>query len=355
MRFIGNKEKLVDNIYSVVLDAGVQNGIFCDFFSGTSNVGRYFKDKGYSIISSDLLYFSYVLQKAYIENNTEVEFIKLFKLVPDINQSGTLFFSPLYATLNYLNNLEGVEGFIYRNYTEDGTRNDTYVRKYFTGENGKIIDAQRQKIQEWKNLSLITESEYFVLLACLVETVPFYSNISGVYGAFLKNYDPRALKKLEIKPIRLYKSKKKHHVYNEDSMKLIGNLDVTILYLDPPYNERQYAPNYHVLETIAKYDEPKIKGVTGMRDYSEQKSNFCNAENALKSLEEIAQKAKYKYLLLSYNSEGIMSQKDILKILGKFGDVQLKEVDYRRFRSNSKGGSATNKDIKEQIYVLKRK
>ena len=128
-----------------------------------------------------------------------------------------------------------------------------------------------------------------------------------------------------------------------------------VLYLDPPYNERQYAPNYHVLETIAKYDNPEIKGITGMRNYVEQKSVFCNPTTAIEALKKVAGEAKYKCLLLSYNSEGIMPQKAILEALGQVGEVELKEVDYLRFKSNSNGESATKKHIKEQIYLLRRK
>lgn len=354
MRFIGNKEKLLVQIYDTVQELGYKDGKFCDFFSGTSNVGRYFKEKGYSIISSDLLYFSYVLQKAYIENNYDVYFEKLLAAIPNI-KSGSLFSEPLENVLNYLNHLDGTEGFIYKNYTEEGTSDSEHIRKYFTGENGKLIDAQRQRIEQWKNDGLLSENEYFVLLACLIESVPFYANISGVFAAFLKIYDPRALKKFKIRSIRLYPSEKHHRVYNKNSMDLIPKIDVDVLYLDPPYNERQYAPNYHVLETIAKYDNPSIKGMTGMRDYKDQKSEFCNAKTALIALEKIASEAKYNCLLLSYNSEGVMPKEDIIKILEKFGDVRLKEIDYLRFKSNNNGDSATKKHIKEQIYILQRK
>lgn len=352
MRFIGNKERLVDKIYETVVGLGYKDGVFCDFFSGTSNVGRHFKEKGFSVISSDLLYFSYVLQKAYIENSSDVKFSKLLKTIP--SKSNSLFSSPLEKVVLHLNSLDGVDGFIYQNYTEEGTKEQPFVRKYFIGENGRKIDAQRQQIEKWKKHKLISENEYFVLLACLIESVPFFANISGVYAAFLKGYDPRALKNFETKVIRTYKSDQKHQVYNKNSMELVPKLKVDVLYLDPPYNERQYAPNYHLLETIAKYDNPKIKGVTGMRDYAEQKSDFCNPKSALRELRRIASEANYKCLLLSYNSEGIMSQKDILKTLGEFGDVELKEIDYLRFKSNSNGESATKKHIKEQIYLLTR-
>lgn len=350
MRFIGNKQKLLERIYRAIPPEKTKNNTFCDFFSGTSNVGRFFKEKGFRVISSDLLYFSYVLQKAYIENNGMPKFEKL---LPKIGTSkNTLFTSPFDSIREYLNSLKGVKGFIYKNYTEEGTTGHEFVRKYFTSENGKKIDAIRTKVNEWKKEGLITESEYFVLLAALIESIPFYANISGVYAAFLKRYDPRALKQFEVKPIRFYSGEQSHLVYNMNSMNLINDLDVDILYIDPPYNNRQYAPNYHLLETVALYDDPKIKGVTGMREYSKKKSEFCNPETALKALDRIAKTAKYKCLILSYNSEGIMPERGIVSVLKKYGKVSLQNINYPRFKSNNNGDSKHEKLIQEQLYVL---
>lgn len=350
MRFIGNKEKLLARIYQAIPSDKIGGGTFFDFFSGTSNVGRFFKKKGFRIVSSDLLYFSYVLQKAYIENNGAPKFKKL---LPKIGApKNTLSSSPFDSVRDHLNSLKELKGFIYRNYTDEGTAGQQFVRKYFTPENGKKIDAIRAKINEWRMENLINENEYFVLLASLVESVPFYANISGVYAAFLKNYDPRALKLFEIKPMSFYSGKLSHEVHNKNSMDLIDDINVDILYIDPPYNNRQYAPNYHLLETIALYDNPDIKGITGMREYKEKKSEFCNPGTALKALEKIAKTAKYKCLILSYNSEGIMSKQDILSVLKKYGEVELQNIDYLRFKSNSNGGSRHKKLIQEQLYVL---
>ncbi len=116
---------------------------------------------------------------------------------------------------------------------------------------------------------------------------------------------------------------------------------IDILYLDPPYNERQYAPNYHILETIAKWDKPKIKGVTGMRPYEEQKSEFCNAKTGIKALREIIEKNNFKHLLLSYNDEGIMPEKEILKLFNKSGKREIAEQNYQRYKSNSNGKQKT--------------
>jgi len=348
MRFIGNKEKLLEKIYHKVVAIGIKEGSFCDFFAGTANVGKFFKEKGFDVTSSDILYFSYVLQRAYVENNQHPKFTKLLNALKIKN--GKL--SAIESVREYLNKLPGVDGFIYKNYTEEGTKNGNHTRKYFVAKNGKKIDAIRTQIEEWKSNNLISENEYFILLALLIESVPFYANISGVYAAFLKKYDPRALKNLQIKPINLCVNGGKHIVHNKNSMELINKINTDVLYIDPPYNNRQYAPNYHLLETIAKYDDPQIKGVSGMRDYTEQKSEFCNKNSALLALEKIAKTAKYKVLILSYNSEGIMSQKDIISILQKYGNVEVNNIDYPRFKSNSNGNSKHMTTIQEQLYVL---
>jgi len=352
MRFIGNKEKLVDWIYDELEFANLNGGLFFDFFSGTTNVGKHFKKRGYQIVSSDLLYTSYVLQKAYIENNS----IPKFKdLLDKINPPISLFpNSGLEAVLNHLDNLKPIEGFIYNNYTPDGTNHLEIPRMYFTSSNGKKIDAIRTKIESWYSSKLITDNEYYILIACLIETVPFYANISGVYAAFHKKWDPRANKKLKLRSINLIDNNKNNHVYNTNSLNLIKEYDYDIIYLDPPYNSRQYAPNYHLLETIAKYDNPEIRGVSGMRDYSRQKSNFCVKSKALNELEIILRDANYKCLALSYNCEGIMATEDLKKLMSKYGRLSLKEYKYLRYKSNSNGLSKDKKYIKEQLYILKK-
>ena len=98
--------------------------------------------------------------------------------------------------VNYLNKIKGVKGFIYQNYSKEPTIHLEKPRMYFIEENAKKIDAIRIKIEEWKVDNYINEDEYFVLLACLIESVPYYANISGVYATFQKKWDIRALKKI---------------------------------------------------------------------------------------------------------------------------------------------------------------
>jgi adenine-specific DNA-methyltransferase len=352
MRFIGNKERLVDWIYETIKERKVEGNTFFDFFSGTSNVGRHFKSKGYQIISSDLLYFSFVLQNAYLVNNDKPIFERLLNSIEI--PSKLLLSDNFDLVIEYLNKTPLVKGFIYQNYTPEGTPHLDKPRMYFISENAQKIDAIRLKIEDWKIKDLITENEYFILLACLIECVPFYSNILGVYAAFKKDWDCRALKPLVLKKIQLLESNKEHFAYNKSSIELLQSHKYDIIYLDPPYNQRQYAPNYHLLETIAKYDNPKIKGVSGMRNYENQKSDFCNKIKALNSLEAILKSNNYKYIVLSYNNEGIMPQERILEMMAKQGSVEIVEYDYLRFKSNNNGLSKTKKYIKEQLYILRK-
>lgn len=353
MRYIGNKENILDRIHHILTENGVTGTSFFDFFSGTTNVARYFKKQGYKVFSSDLMYLSYCLQKAYIENNDEPLFEKLLSTLPEI-QCSSLFATPLEKVVTFLNSITPVEGFIYKNYTPDGTIELERPRMYFSSANGKMIDAIRMQIENWKSNDLILENEYYILLSCLIETVSFYANIAGVYAAFQKHWDPRAVKPLVLRTIETINNNKENIVYNSNSLDLVPNIDVDILYMDPPYNERQYLPNYHLVETIAKYDSPAIRGVTGMREYENKKSTFCNSKTALQGLDYIAANATFKYLVLSYNSEGIMKQDDIISTLSKYGDVKLEQFEYLRFKSNNNGLAKIKKHIFEQLYILKK-
>ena len=351
MRFIGNKENLLTKIDFELAKRNITGKTFFDFFSGTVSVGRFFKKKGYQVFSSDLLYFSYCLQQAYIINNSEPQFSKKLSIID--NKSQSLIEFPLEKVLHFLNNIKPLPGFIYENYSVAGTSNLLQPRMYLSDENAQKIDAIRTQIEEWQLADLLTSNEYFILITCLIESVSFFSNVSGVYAAFQKKWDPRALKPFVLKSIELVYNNQNNQAFNTDSLSLINGIEVDILYIDPPYNERQYAPNYHLLETLARYDKPIIHGITGMRDYSQQKSSFCNKSTALQDLNKIAKEAMYKYLILSYNSEGIMKQTDIKTTLGRYGDLELLEFENLRFKSNNNGESKTKKHIFEQLYILR--
>lgn len=338
MRYIGNKTNLLENINQVIKDncQGDEKS-FCDLFSGTTSVARYFKNR-YKIISNDLLYFSYILQMATISNNEIPKFEKLKNELKVEN------------ILDYLETVDIKEkkykSFIYDNYSP----NKKCERMYLTPENAKRIDFIRNTIEEWKKEKLINENEYFYLLASLVEGVPFVSNITGTYGAYLKTWDKRAFKKFEMIRLNVINNYERNECYKEDANELIKKINGDILYIDPPYNSRQYLPNYHLLETIARYDEPEINGKTGIRTYDKEKSNYCIKSKVYDELDELISNAKFKHIIISYNQDGLLKKEEIEQILKKYGDkntYKLYQIPYKQYQNK-----LTKKIEKHYEYIF---
>ena len=312
MNYIGSKYKLSDFISSSVksiVGEDLSDKIFCDLFAGTGVVGRNFKKKVKKVISNDMEFYSYVLNKNYIENH---EFLDNEIYIKELNETN------------------GEEGFIFNEYSENGKAN----RLYFSEHNGKKIDAIRTKIEFWKTEKKISSALYYFLLASLLESADKVANTASVYGAFLKKIKKTAQKELILEPAIFEINSHSHEVYNEDSNLLIKKIKGDILYLDPPYNAREYGANYHLLNTIAKYDNFTPKGKTGLRDYS--KSAFCKKKEVEKSFDDLIKNANFKYIFLSYNNEGIMSSETIKKILSNYGKYDLLTTEYQRFRADKK-------------------
>lgn len=311
MNYIGSKYSLLDFLETTIEEVtGYKNGdnyIFADLFAGTGIVGQTYKAKGCTVISNDIQYYSYVLNKHYIEN------------IPELDTS-------LLATLNAL---EPVEGFIYKNYCEGSGSS----RNYFTNENGMKCDAIRIELERLHSTGQINDHLYFYYLASLVNSIDKYANTASVYGAFLKHIKKSAQKdfQLELLPVV---SGSIGEAYNDDINILARKIHGDVLYLDPPYNARQYCSNYHVLETIARYDNPELSGVTGLRDSSDQKSKFCSKRTVSETFEDLIKNAQFKYIFLSYNNEGLMSLDTIKEIMSRYGEYSFFTKEYRRFKAD---------------------
>lgn len=346
MNYIGSKLSLLSFLNEVIeelLSKLEQEPVFCDIFTGTGTVAKYFKEKNFSIIANDIQYYSYVTAKHFISNNKIIRFPKL----QEMNIS----------PFEYLNSIEGVEEFIYNNYSQAGTANQEFIRLYFSDTNAKKIDAIRIQIEKWKQLELLTKEEYCFLIASLIESADKVANTASVYEAFLKKIKKTAQKELIFEPVEtiISNTTKSHAVFNRDANDLVRSIKGDILYLDPPYNTRKYNTNYHMLETIALYDNPIIKGKTGVRVDESKKSRYSSKREAKHAFEDLIKNASFKYILLSYNDEGIMSIQEIEQIMSKYGVYSRKEKEYKRFKADKNENRNHKKDsVIEYIHCLKK-
>jgi len=189
------------------------------------------------------------------------------------------------------------------------------------------------------------------LLASLLECADRVANTASVYGAFLKHLKKSAQKELVIEPAEFIDAGSDHQVYSEDSNELIKQIQGDILYLDPPYNARQYGANYHMLNTIALYDDFEPKGKTGLRDY--KRPQYCSKKSVTEAFEELIKNANFSYIFLSYNNEGLMSVDDVRAIMSKYGNYDLRTTDYQRFRADKEENRNHKADSTEEyLHIL---
>lgn len=340
MRYIGCKERIINQINKVVSEkcSDSVGGVFCDIFAGTGTVGSFFKNR-FKIVANDYLFFSYAINAAFILNN-EIPSYKVLKKKYGIDN-----------VFDYLENAAVPDNvsnnfFITKNYSDY----ESNKRLYLTIDNAKRIDFIRSTIDNWYNDKTISEKEYLYLIGCLVYSVPSYSNVTGTYGAYLKYWDKRCFKKFEFQRIKPANNKLENKVYNEDSLALIKKVRGDVLYIDPPYNSRDYLSNYHLLETIARNDSPDISGVTGTRKDSREKSPFCSSKKIYSAMNSLISEASFRHIIISYNSEGLLSKEDILEILNNNcikTSVECIEVDFKRYQSKK---TDSTKNVTEYIF-----
>lgn len=329
MRYIGNKAKLLSILDKFIVEKGLtKKGMtFCDLFAGTCTVGDYFKNR-FEIIANDNLYFSYAICNGKLKYDSKT----FFK---------NLGFDPFEYFNNY-NTDNYKEGFCYNNFAPEMSG-----RQYFSDENAKKIDFIRNTIDIWFDEKKINENEKYYLIGSLLESISKVSNVAGVYSAFLKIWDSRALKKMEYIPLETFgDAKYQNEVYKLDANDLIEKISGDILYLDPPYTPTQYISQYHVLETIAKNDNPETHGVGAHRDNGDQISMWCRKGHVHEEFERLIANAKFKHIIFSYSDAGIMSKEYIEKVMKRYakdGTYTFKKIDFVKYKSTR----AVNKEIKD--------
>jgi len=325
-RYLGSKYKLLDFINETIKNnCGEFNSVF-DVFGGTGVVSNYFSEKGKKIYINDILKSNYCIYRAFL-GNEKFNDKKLQKIIEGYNGLKDL---------------------------ENNYFSDNYKNTYFSENDCKKIGYIREDIEKKYNDKKINEREKYILIASLLYSMDRIANTVGHYDAYRKKenlQDNFEMFNLDIPE----NSEIKNEIYNMDSNELAKKIKADIVYIDPPYNSRQYGDAYHLLENVAEWKKPKVYGVAKKMDRSKIKSNYCTnkASNAFKDL---IKNCNCKYIIVSYNnmgqkgnarSQAKISDTEILEILNQKGKVKVFEQDFNYFTT----GKTRIDDHKERLFL----
>jgi len=255
--------------------------------------------------------------------------------------------------LSALNSVSSKNGYFWKEFSPDGSpRNGSKPRKYFSSENAQKIDGIRFWIKKLHQKKELTEIEHSLLLHDLIMSVNDVANISGTYGHYLAKLMGRANDPILLKPTSfpLKSNAKGHIVLKGYAEKLAPKLSGQLCYIDPPYMKRQYAANYHVLETLAREDAPPAIGVSGLRPWRDQYSDFCTKTKIRSAFDKIFTTMECPDFLISYSEDGLIKIKDLIKFFSEYGEVDVRTFQNKRFRSNN---SKLSKELKEYLIHIR--
>jgi adenine-specific DNA-methyltransferase len=362
VRYLGNKTKLVPFLLDVLRGLDVSPGVVCDPFAGTGSVGRALKIAGWRVHGGDLLALSYAYQVSRVELDRTPEFPATLR-EPAARSGRSLSYAEV---LRSLERLPPARGFVTEHFTPAGSEGERHGRMYFTPENGGAIDAIRDRIASWTDAGLLDRRREQLLLATLIQAADRVANTTGVYASFVKSWQPNALKELRLRPIRptvppteeargctSFQGPAEHLVRRRGPVDLI--------YLDPPYNERQYPGYYHLPELIARgwHPPPHLRGKTGLIPDEALRSDWCRRGRCDAALRSLLEAADSRHILLSYNDEGLIPPERIEQAFRETGSPDTFRMfgrGYRRYRSDSdRPGRRYRADaVRESVYYVGR-
>lgn len=343
LNYIGSKFQLLSWLNTTIKEktgwSSFEGKRIADLFSGTGIVSYYFRMLNSIVVSNDTELFSSIISRAF---NLSTYTQKCKEIIDKIN-------SELY-NCNY-------EGFITKNYSPY----ESCERKFFSVDNAMKIDFSRKYLEKYKRD--LSDEEYYFILATILTSADSVSNVPAVYGCYLKNFKEKAKKDFKLVPIHTNQTSPNKHskTFNKDILDdfifdYFTNYKMDLVYLDPPYNERQYSKNYFPLNAIAKTpeelkDEPELKGKTGIPQDCFI-STFCKKGKVIEeSFEKLFKNLNTKWIFLSYNSESIIEKDRMIQLMSKYGKVSVIEKEYKRFKSFDYNKDT---DIKEYLFCLEK-
>jgi adenine-specific DNA-methyltransferase len=341
MRYIGNKTRLLPFILRTLEKEGIGAGVVHDAFAGTASVGRELKRQGWQVYGSDLLMSSYVFQRAYV--------------VTDCVDA------PLSELADALTRATPREGFISRHFSPTGSPVSA-GRMYFTPENAARIDAAREELERWRKSGAIGEDAYYLLLAGIIEGADRIANTAGVYASYMKRWQANARRAFSIAVEAPVQGRRPAVAYLMDAVQAareIGEID--LIYIDPPYNSRQYVAYYHIPEILARGwsdGEPRIRGKVGLLAGTEGRSQWSHGRRVQKLFTALLSATGARHALISFNSEGHIKP-DVLETLlrkaASDGRVSHFTQRYRRYRADSdhEGRRYHGDFAQEHLYLVR--
>jgi adenine-specific DNA-methyltransferase len=329
LNYIGSKQTLCPTLINIIKTeiTDLKSMSFLDMFAGTGSVGFRFQDLTNNCSANDLEYYSFIINNALLKCS---------------------YSSKLQEIINYCNTLDGIDGLIFTNYS----KNDNCERMFFTVENARKCDAIRTYIETLKTDNTVQQNEYYFLLASLIVSMDKVANTSCVYGAYLKEYKKSSLKEMIVSPIHTKTNinSYENNVFNMTAEELSkSDIYTDIVYMDPPYNQRQYSANYCPLNYIAYYDNTIVlNGKTGTID-GYNKSNFCSKVRVFEAFKTILNNVKCKYIFISYNNEGLLHYDELIELFGSYGELKLYKIPYKKFKAQKNVSGDT---VFEYLWVI---
>lgn len=323
-RYLGNKYKLLPFITKVVSEECGDIQSIADIFAGTGAVSSAFTDK--IIITNDLMYSNYICNYAWF--GSEI-----------YNQQTIIDYVVYYNSLSEI---------------KDNYMTENFSDTYFSHDDCAKIGFIREDIEKNYINKNINDRERAILITSLLYAMDKIAKTCGHYDAYRKGAEFD--KELELLvPLAEVHNNPNNRCYNEDANDLIGRINADLVYIDPPYNSRQYCDAYHLLENVARWEKPEVFGVAKKMDRTKLKSKYCT-RSATSAFEELIDDINAKYILLSYNnmaekgndrSNAKISDEDILRILGKKGIVKVFSESYKPFTT----GKSDISENEERLFL----
>lgn len=323
-RYIGSKQKLINWIFSVIKQE-CKGTTFADIFAGTGIVGAVATEHYEKVILNDFLFSNNAIYKAFFSNE-KYDQEKINNIIKNYNN------------INHED-------------LEDNYFSENFGGKYFSQNSAKIIGFIRENIEQ--NKKNLTDIEYNILIASLLYSIDKIANTVGHYDAyFKKDFIPDNFFMKPIEPIKANNV----DIFREDTNILARKLKADVVYIDPPYNSRQYSRFYHVLENLTQWEKPKLHG-TALKPDPENMSDYCRVQ-AKQKLAELVNDLDAKYLVVSYNntynsksnsSKNKITLEEIEEILKTKGETKIFEKEHQHFNA----GNTDFDNHKEYLFLTK--